>query len=88
MQGWQVCHVLQTQAIACAWSHCCTLSHDAALRRPGKFGHAAHFTLRCGCQKPDGSYQQPLVALVCNFGGEGDDLNTPLAHSQVRLCQA
>ncbi|CAN0027816.1 unnamed protein product, partial [Ectocarpus sp. 8 AP-2014] len=31
-------------------------------RREGKFGHAAHFTVRCGC------YQLPTVVLVCNFG--------------------
>eukprot|EP00904_Undaria_pinnatifida_P002944 jgi/Undpi1/12650/HiC_scaffold_6.g02318.m1 len=30
-------------------------------RREGKFGHAAHFTVRCGC------YQLPTVVLVCNF---------------------
>ena len=52
--------------------------------RPGKFGHAAHFTLRGGCQKADGSYQQPLVALVCNFGGSsGDPMDAPLGHLQV-----
>lgn len=37
------------------------------LRRAGKFPGAAHFTLRCGRLLPDGSYQTPLVALVCNF---------------------
>ena len=56
--------------------------------RKGKFGHAAHFTLRCGCQATDGSYQLPLVALVCNFGGSNDSsdpLSTTLSHSQARL---
>ncbi|KAK9820224.1 hypothetical protein WJX72_007664 [[Myrmecia] bisecta] len=35
--------------------------------RPGKFVHAAHFNLRCGRRLGDGAYQEPLVALVCNF---------------------
>jgi mitochondrial intermediate peptidase len=48
--------------------------------RYGKFGHAAHFTVRCGCVSntdPDQikmntsnktqNYQHPIVALVCNF---------------------
>lgn len=39
------------------------------LCRPGKVFGAAHFTLRCGRQLPDGGYQRPLVALACNFGG-------------------
>ena len=59
-------------------------------RRQGKFGHAAHFTLRCGCERADGSYQLPLVALVCNFGGsdDGDQLNAHLSHTQVLLAPA
>ena len=49
--------------------------------RPGKYGHAAHFTVRCGCasRSEDGTiggggvasdemeYQLPIVALVCNL---------------------
>eukprot|EP00897_Mesotaenium_endlicherianum_P009239 jgi/Mesen1/8343/ME000462S07790 len=35
--------------------------------RPSKYTHAAHFNIRCGRQLADGSYQLPLVALVCNF---------------------
>lgn len=37
--------------------------------RKGKYGHAAHFSIRCGRQ-PTGNvpYQTPVVALVCNFG--------------------
>ena len=36
--------------------------------RQGKYTHAAHFTVRCGCviDGPDSEYQQPIVALVCN----------------------
>jgi intermediate peptidase len=38
--------------------------------RPGKYTHAAHFTVRCGCRTggPNSEeYQQPIVALVCNM---------------------
>jgi intermediate peptidase len=40
--------------------------------REGKYQHAAHFTVQCGCvlggtsSKPE--YQAPIVALVCNMG--------------------
>ena len=37
------------------------------LNRPGKFGGAALFTLRCGRKLDDGSYQLPKVALVANI---------------------
>lgn len=36
--------------------------------REGKYAHAAHFTVRCGCKMRDsGEYQLPIVALVCNL---------------------
>jgi mitochondrial intermediate peptidase len=43
--------------------------------RPGKYTHAAHFTVRCGClltnhnNEPNDApeYQKPIVALVCNM---------------------
>jgi intermediate peptidase len=37
--------------------------------RKGKYTHAAHFTVRCGCvvDGPDSEYQSPIVALVCNM---------------------
>jgi intermediate peptidase len=37
--------------------------------RKGKYTHAAHFTVRCGCvvDGPDSDYQSPIVALVCNM---------------------
>jgi intermediate peptidase len=50
--------------------------------RKGKYGHAAHFTVRCGCvsngtEEPP-IYQTPIVALVCNLSaGQG------LSHSEV-----
>ena len=64
--------------------------------RQGKYGHAAHFTVRCGCvvdgssissgnQNEDGlTYQLPVVALVCNLSS-GGTLEGPgvLTHSEV-----
>ena len=57
--------------------------------RPDKYGHAAHFTVRCGCAlNYDGStaadggdveYQKPIVALVCNLASTGDGLS----HSEL-----
>eukprot|EP00899_Mesostigma_viride_P019942 jgi/Mesvir1/2794/Mv21707-RA.2 len=35
--------------------------------RRGKYCHAAHFTIRCGCQTRDGARQTPVVALVLNL---------------------
>ena len=46
--------------------------------RENKFGHAAHFTLRCGCDSDSDEYQLPIVALVCNLSS-----NTDLHHSSV-----
>mmetsp|Transcript_24438 Transcript_24438/g.56951 ORF Transcript_24438/g.56951 Transcript_24438/m.56951 type:complete len:306 (+) Transcript_24438:3-920(+) len=51
--------------------------------REGKYSHAAHFTVRCGCAlDPDGgAYQVPIVALVCNMSPpEG---NPWLNHAEV-----
>lgn len=55
--------------------------------REAKFGHAAHFTVRCGCALNSGSddeddtsddYQYPIVALVCNLSS-----TITLSHSEV-----
>eukprot|EP00794_Sanderia_malayensis_P010869 gene10869-12024_t len=35
--------------------------------RPGKIGQDCHFTIRGGKELQDGSYQLPVVCLVCNF---------------------
>ena len=43
--------------------------------RPGKFSHAAHFTIRCGRLLDDGEYQLPIVSLVCNFSRSDDELS-------------
>lgn len=55
--------------------------------RPYKYGHAAHFTVRCGCLKDAGSpderdsYQRPIVALLCNLSATGWDGH--LMHGEV-----
>ncbi|EJK57925.1 hypothetical protein THAOC_21992 [Thalassiosira oceanica] len=64
--------------------------------RPGKFGHAAHFTIRCGRTRPDVAAaggrvpggdddgQLPIVALVCNLSPPTPGLGeTVLSHSEV-----
>lgn len=50
--------------------------------RPGKYTHAAHFTVRCGCRVsgPDSDYQLPIVALVCNMNSGAATLSS---HSEV-----
>lgn len=51
--------------------------------REGKYTHAAHFTIRCGCEN-NGTYQSPIVALVCNFSYPRDDMGvTILSNSEV-----
>lgn len=41
--------------------------------RDDKYGHAAHFNVRCGCNPENGpTYQEPVVALVCNFSRSVD----------------
>ena len=53
--------------------------------RPGKFGHAAHFTVRCGCvvngsqQHEEPLHQLPIVALVCNLSSSSG----ALSHGEV-----
>jgi len=41
--------------------------------RAGKYTHAAHFTVRCGCVENGvgSNYQLPIVALVCNINEHG-----------------
>lgn len=51
--------------------------------RPNKFGHAAAFTLRSGRTLPDGSYQQPISAIVANFTKPSDDAPSLLRHTEV-----
>ena len=54
--------------------------------RDGKYGHAAHFTVKCGCKTKDSdSYQQPIVALVCNLSPAYSKVGSTalLSHSEV-----
>ena len=57
--------------------------------RPGKYSHAAHFTVRCGCDgdnnNNDAEYQLPIVALVCNVSPPMSNTGTSavLSHSEV-----
>ena len=49
-------------------------------RRAGKFAGSAHFTLRSGRQRGDGTRQLPLVALVLSLPEGGHQL---LSHGQA-----
>lgn len=51
--------------------------------REGKFNHFAQFGLIDGKRLPDGKYQRPTVALVCNFPPPTPDHPSLLAHSDV-----
>ncbi|MCZ7576628.1 MAG: Zn-dependent oligopeptidase [Dehalococcoidia bacterium] len=51
--------------------------------RPNKFGHAAAFTLRRGRLLADGSYQQPVSAIVANFTKPAATQPSLLRHTEV-----
>ena len=54
--------------------------------REGKYAHAAHFTVQCGCQlRNSNEYQQPIVALVCNLSPAYANVGSTclLSHSEV-----
>lgn len=51
--------------------------------RPNKYGHAAAFTLRRGRMRPDGSYQQPVSAIVANFTKPSATQPSLLRHTEV-----
>lgn len=51
--------------------------------RPNKYGHAAAFTLRRGRMRPDGSYQQPVSAIVANFTKPSAAQPSLLRHTEV-----
>lgn len=48
--------------------------------RPGKYGHAAAFSLTDGRLLENGIYQRPVSAMVCNFPKDGEQL---LSHHDV-----
>jgi len=66
--------------------------------RPGKYGHAAHFTIRCGCrithsdgettEESDPKFQLPIVALVCNFSSPTSSDGSSSAGAAVHMSHA
>jgi oligopeptidase A len=51
--------------------------------REGKFNHFAQFDIISGKLLPDGKYQRPTVALLCNFPPPAADNPSLLNHSEV-----
>jgi len=51
--------------------------------REGKFNHFAQFDIICGKLQPDGKYQRPTVALLCNFPPPDADKPSLMTHSDV-----
>jgi thimet oligopeptidase len=51
--------------------------------REGKFNHFAQFNIIGGKLLPDGRYQRPTVALLCNFPPPAGDKPSLMAHSDV-----
>lgn len=51
--------------------------------RPGKYGHAAAFTLRSGRRNEDGSYQGGVSSVVANFTEPAPGSPSLLRHSEV-----
>lgn len=51
--------------------------------RDGKYTHAAHFGLRSGYEKPDGTRQATFASLVCNFTKPTKSKPSLLKHNEV-----
>jgi thimet oligopeptidase len=51
--------------------------------REGKYNHFAQFGIIEGKLLPDGKYQRPTVALICNFPSPGKDKPSLLSHQEV-----
>src|SRR5437763_698681 len=51
--------------------------------REGKFNHLAQFDIISGKLLPDGKYQRPTVALLCNFPPATADKPSLMTHSDV-----
>lgn len=53
--------------------------------REGKFNHFAEFDIISGRLLPDGKYQRPTVALLCNFPPRSADKPSLLSHQDVEM---
>jgi Zn-dependent oligopeptidase len=51
--------------------------------REGKFNHFAQFEIISGKLLPDGKYQRPTVALLCNFSPPTADKPSLMTHQEV-----
>src|SRR5439155_906971 len=51
--------------------------------REGKFNHFAQFEIISGKLLPDGKYQRPTVALLCNFSPPAADKPSLITHQEV-----
>lgn len=51
--------------------------------REGKFNHFAEFSIISGKLLPDGKYQRPVAALLCNFPPPSADKPSLMTHSDV-----
>src|SRR6184192_3909582 len=51
--------------------------------REGKFNHFAQFEIISGKLLPDGKYQRPTVALLCNFSPPAADKPSLMTHQEV-----
>src|SRR2546421_7725153 len=51
--------------------------------REGKFNHFAEFAISGGKLLPDGKYQRPVAALLCNFPPASADKPSLMTHSDV-----
>jgi thimet oligopeptidase len=51
--------------------------------REGKYNHFAQFGLVGGKQLPDGKYQRPVCALICNFPAPTAERPSLMSHSDV-----
>src|SRR5438477_8694617 len=53
--------------------------------RDGKFNHFAEFGIISGKLLPDGKYQRPVTALLCNFPPPSADKPSLMTHSDVEV---